>query len=99
MNRRLHPIVKEFCLEDWKHEHLHATTGALCDINEVLLALGEQTSPDYRPGCVTGPDPDTSAAWLLDAVNRGEVTLEDLEKSYAVIERFDKWLRTRGFTL
>lgn len=99
MTRRLHPIVKEICLDDYKHEHLHASTGALFDINEVLLALGEQTHPEYRPGMTTGPDEGSTGADLLECVQAGELTIDDLRTSIAVIDRYDNLLRKAGYEL
>lgn len=108
MTRLLHPIVKEICLDDYKYSKVHVTTGALFDINEVLLALGEQTAPEYEPNMVTGPEPESSAEDLLNAVLHRNgwdgpesytLTLDDLRASYAVIERYDALLRKAGHTL
>jgi hypothetical protein len=99
MSRRLHPIIREVCLWDVDHDYLHSTTGALFDINEVWLALGEQTAHDYRPGMTTGPEPDSAAEMILEAVQNGSITLDDLRTSYAVIDRYDNILRSKGHEL
>jgi hypothetical protein len=99
MTRLLNPIVKEICLDDYKHEHLHATTGALFDINEVWLALGEQTDAGYSAGMVTGPDPESSGEALLQCVIDGDITDDELRTSYAVIKRYDELLRSKGYEL
>ena len=99
MTRKLHPLVKEICMEDYKYAKLHESTSALFDINEVWLALGEQTDSEYRPGMVTGPEEGTSAAELLEYVQDGTITLNQLQDSYEVINRYDDMLRHHGYEL
>jgi hypothetical protein len=82
------------------------TTPALFDINEVLLALGEQTHSEYRPGMVTGPEPESTAADLLDALLHRNgwsddytLTVDDLRHAMNVVDRLDNIYRAQGQSL